>query len=137
MAKQIVYPADTVDSSGKVWKTVGENIRKGEKSYVNEEVDKAIDNMLNAMYPVGYIYIGELPPLLATKFTWEPGPFDDVDRKPVYISSRLPLGSKPLYTSSITIPVMFNDADVEKLEKAANVTFPRGVISVPLFKRVA
>lgn len=36
MAKQIVYPADTVDSSGKVWETVGENIRNGEKLYVNE-----------------------------------------------------------------------------------------------------
>lgn len=27
MAKQIAYPADTVDSSGKVWETIGENIR--------------------------------------------------------------------------------------------------------------
>lgn len=32
MAKQIDYPADTVDASGKVWDTVGENIRKGNKA---------------------------------------------------------------------------------------------------------
>lgn len=28
MAKQVEYPADTVDSDGKAWETVGENIRK-------------------------------------------------------------------------------------------------------------
>lgn len=31
MAKQVDYPADTVDSNGKVWNTVGENIRNGAK----------------------------------------------------------------------------------------------------------
>ena len=40
MAKQIAYPADTVDSNGKVWDTVGENIRNGGKN--TEALLKAI-----------------------------------------------------------------------------------------------
>ena len=32
MAKQKIYPADTVDSAGKTWETVGENMRNGAKS---------------------------------------------------------------------------------------------------------
>ena len=32
MSKQVQFPADTVDSNGKVWDTVGENIRNGGKN---------------------------------------------------------------------------------------------------------
>lgn len=40
MGKKIAYPADTVDSNGKVWDTVGENIRNGGKNA--EAILKAI-----------------------------------------------------------------------------------------------
>lgn len=44
MSKQIDYPADVVDSNGKVWPTVGENIRNGKKSLTALEILKCIYN---------------------------------------------------------------------------------------------
>lgn len=75
MAKQKIYPADTVDSEGKVWPTLGENIRKGSKEIAGlaDLLDSYVLNLLNELYPVNSIIIGQIPKLLTEKFVWEPG----------------------------------------------------------------
>lgn len=75
MAKQIDYPADTVDSEGKVWPTLGENIRKGSKEIAGlaDLLDSYVLNLLNELYPVNSIIVGPIPKLLTEKFVWEPG----------------------------------------------------------------
>lgn len=50
-----LIPADTVDAAGNVWKTVGENIRNGIKNFSKSNIEAIID----AIFPVGSIYIGE------------------------------------------------------------------------------
>lgn len=67
MAKQEIYPADTVDSEGKAWPTVGENIRNGSHSNFYDEVY----NILNLIFPVGCIYYGEPSAYLKRIFTWD------------------------------------------------------------------
>ena len=47
--------ADTVDANGKVWDTVGENIRKGKKDFSVNDVKAIVD----ILFPVGAIYCGE------------------------------------------------------------------------------
>lgn len=60
-------PADTVDANGKVWDTVGENIRSGEKDFSANDI-KAIADLL---FPVGSVYCGENPLVLSIG-TWDP-----------------------------------------------------------------
>ena len=66
MAKQIEYPADTVGAAGKVWPTVGENIRKGAKEYSENEVKSIVD----VLFPVGSVFCGENEFILSVG-TWE------------------------------------------------------------------
>lgn len=67
MAKQIDYPADTVDSNGKAWKTVGENIRNGAKEI---PMKKVLLEALDMVYPVGSVYVGEVPDIFHEFGTW-------------------------------------------------------------------
>lgn len=62
MAKQIEYPADTVDASGKVWATIGENIRNGKNGGGGINLD--------TLYPIGSVVLGVVPEPLKT-FTWK------------------------------------------------------------------
>lgn len=55
--KKKLIPADTVDTDGKVWETVGENIRNGAKEiFISEDFVKEI---VNVLFPVGSVYCGE------------------------------------------------------------------------------
>ena len=72
MAKQIEWPADTVDANGRVWPTVGENIRAGAKNI--ELTDSLFKSIFNRLYPVGYTYFGEIPTALMSFQTWAPYP---------------------------------------------------------------
>lgn len=50
-----LIPADTVDAAGNVHRTVGENIRFGDKYFSKESVK----SIVNVLFPVGSIYVGE------------------------------------------------------------------------------
>ena len=50
-----LIPADTVDSEGTVWETIGENIRHGSKEYTENSIKAIVD----IMFPVGSVYCGE------------------------------------------------------------------------------
>ena len=50
-----LIPADTVDAAGNVHRTVGENIRFGDKYFSKESVKSIVD----VLFPVGSIYVGE------------------------------------------------------------------------------
>lgn len=50
-----LIPADTVDAAGNVWKTVGENVRHGEKEFSINDVKTLVD----ILFPVGSVYVGE------------------------------------------------------------------------------
>lgn len=50
-----LIPADTVDSAGNVWETVGENIRNGAKKFSESSVKAIVD----ILFPVGSVYCGE------------------------------------------------------------------------------
>lgn len=69
MTEQKIYPADTVDSTGKVWETVGENIRHGEQEH-SLNLNDITYYVLDKLYPVGYVHWGALPPILSTLFKW-------------------------------------------------------------------
>lgn len=74
MAKQIEYPADTVDATGKVWRTVGENIRNGSKS--SEYLDNTLEKIIKEMYPIDFVIVGEVPPLVSKYTSWAPLPYN-------------------------------------------------------------
>lgn len=137
MPGQKIYAADTVDSNGKVWDTVGENIRNGGKASVKEVVDKAIDDMLNAMYPVGYVYIGELPSLLKAKFTWKNGLPGVSGRPGLYISLQQTPGSRPKYLTNVTSPVLISDSELESFNSATGLSIPKGAVVLPVCYRTA
>lgn len=136
MTEQKIYPADTVDSAGKVWDTVGENIRNGKKSSVKNVVDNAIDDLLNAMYPVGYTYIGELPPLLKKKFKWEIGLPGVTGRSGAYISFSRPVGSKPIFITNATVLTTYSSGELQSFNKATGLSIPDGSIAIPICHRV-
>ena len=50
-----LIPADTVDASGNVWETTGENIRHGIKDFSERDAKMIVD----MLFPVGSIYVGE------------------------------------------------------------------------------
>ena len=50
-----LIPADTVDSAGNVWETVGENIRNGEKNFSNSDIHE----LIKQLYPIGSVYCGD------------------------------------------------------------------------------
>lgn len=137
MTEQKIYPEDAVDSDGKVWPTVGENIRNGKKSSVEEIVSNAIDDMLDAMYPVGYVYIGELPALLKTKFSWKTGLPGVSGRPGVYISLQQTVGSSPKYLTNVTALVTISDSELDTFNRATGLSIPKGAVVVPVCHRVA
>lgn len=52
MGKEVVYPADTVDASGKVWGSVGENIRNGSKTLAGDTQLEKVANFYTELLGV-------------------------------------------------------------------------------------
>lgn len=75
-----LIPADTVDAAGNVHRSVGENIRFGDKDFSKESVK----SIVNVLFPVGSIYVGESSFILSIG-TWE---ILGVEGTPVYIGKR-------------------------------------------------
>ena len=135
MSEQKIYPADTVDSTGKVWETVGENIRNGAKDITNL-LDKYRRETLDAMFPVGYIYIGMLPPLLKSEFTWAPGIKGISDPYVCYLSGAVNLDSKVERNTFYSSPIL-TPQQRDTFNTATGLDIPQGVMKVPVFHRVA
>ena len=135
MADQKIYPADTVDSSGKVWPTVGENIRHGAKDNLNEELIKFRHDTLDTMFPVGYIYVGQLPGILKTEFTWKP--FTGV-YKPMGIFTYRPTNNDdvPHGSTSNTIPLL-NEDELKTFNDATGLNKTSGAFDIPIYLREA
>lgn len=135
MAKQKIYPADTVDSAGKTWETVGENIRNGAKS---ESLTAAIiDELLNELYPVGYVFLGVLPKILQEKFVWEPGLVQTYGSRVCVLNTTAPVGDIIRHLPDRTAIVLDNE-DLDKFNTATGLnTTSRGVTGLPVCHRVA
>lgn len=134
MAKKVVYPADTVDANGKSWDTVGENIRKGAKSNIDEILIKFRHDTLDAMFPVNYIFIGQLPEILKTEFTWQP--FSGV-YKPMGIFTYKPdnIDELPHGSTSNTIPLL-NNSELETFNNVTGLNKTNGAFDIPIYQRV-
>ena len=135
MAKQVEYPADTVDISGKVWDTVGENIRHGLKDNLENALIKFRHDTLDAMFPVGYIFIGQLPEILKTEFTWNPGA--GLINRTIGTSIFKPenLNASPLFSSSTTVPTL-TKSELNTFNNATGLDLKQGTIAVPVYKRI-
>lgn len=133
MAKQIEYPADTVDSSGKAWNTIGENIRNGAK---NKIVEEATNLILDALYPIGSTYIGELPQILKTKFTWERGTSSSTQNLATMFYSVNNIDQKITISTMYTIPILTND-EVNTFAEKTGITLRKNCFLVPIFHRIA
>lgn len=69
MSKQITSQAETVDAKGAVHATVGDNIRSYNNAPEQAKVDlKAI---LDAIYPIGSLFIGVMPREWLNVTTWQ------------------------------------------------------------------
>lgn len=135
MAKQIDYPADTVDSNGKAWKTVGDNIRNGAKS--DSLTTAVIDELLNELYPVGYVFLGVLPKLLQEKFVWEPGIGQSYRSRVCVMNTEAPVGDMFKNLPNKTA-VVLSDEDVTKFNAATGLNIdPVAVTGIPVCYRVA
>lgn len=135
MAEQKIYPAGTVDSNGKAWDTVGENIRNGEKSSVKDAVNKAIYDTLDAMYPVGYQYLGELPPLLNKLFTWTGGMKYKGYGSGMYFTGDSSPDYKIRLEGSYSVPIL-TSADKQKLKETTGVDIVGSAVAIPINTRV-
>lgn len=133
MAKQVEYPADTVDANGKVWKTVGENIRHGAKD-ITTILNDFLYETLNSLFPVGYIYIGELPELLKTKFRWVPGLPQNAVNDMMRFTVPRDLNAVPSYNSSYTVPIL-DSSEKEKFETVTGITLRKGIWDIPIYHR--
>lgn len=134
MAKQVEFPADTVDADGKVWDTVGENIRHGAKDGLNEILIKFRHDTLDAMFPIGYIFIGQLPEILKTEFDWT----SVITSSKMYglIGYRVyNTNEVPHYTTTITSLVL-NDSELNTFNDSTGLQISKGAFQVPLYKRV-
>lgn len=128
MAKQVDYPADTVDSNGKVWNTVGENIRNGAKEI---PVKKILLEALDMLYPVGSTYIGEIPEIFKEFGTWVPlNVARSGDWGIVYGQS-----GKIKITSDPIIPVM-NKAELQKFKELMPDYDASAAVQIPIMKRI-
>ena len=140
MAEQKIYPADTVDSAGKSWPTVGENIRNGKKSSVEESVKEivssAIDDMLDAMYPIGCTYLGEIPALLQRKFKWEAGTPDGSTTGGSLIAVHQTVGTAPSWNTYYTSVVLRSPEELTAFNSATGLNITRGAFQIPIFHRV-
>ena len=135
MAKQIDYPADTVDSNGKAWKTVGENIRNGAKS--DSLTTAVIDELLNELYPIGYVFLGVLPKILQEKFVWEPGLVQPYGSRVCVLNTTAPVGDIIRHLPDKTA-IVLNDEDLDKFNTATGINITlKGVTGIPVCHRVA
>lgn len=133
MAKQIEYPADTVDSRGKVWDTIGENIRNGAKDKIVEEIT---DFILNGLYPIGSTYVGELPKLLKNKFEWKSGTRYSTKNLGTILYGVGSLTQTIAISSNYTIPILTND-DVVTFKEKTGIELQQGCYLIPVYTRVA
>ena len=78
--------ADTVDSAGNAWETVGENIRNGAKDFSNTDMRQIID----MLFPIGTIYCGENEAIRKVG-TWKV--LSDLAGRMVVSSKTIPSGS--------------------------------------------
>lgn len=69
-----MHSADNIDSQGKSWPTVGDNIRYGQNGSITSDALKAA---LEALFPIGSIWVGDFPPFGSS---WE----DISPSRPVY-----------------------------------------------------
>lgn len=135
MAEQKIYPADTVDANGKVWNTVGENIRNGAKS--ESLTEGIIDALLNELYPVGYVFLGVLPKILQEKFVWEPGLVQTYGSRVCVLNTTAPVGDIIRHLPDKTAIVLDNE-DLDKFSTATGLNIAtRGVTGLPVCHRVA
>lgn len=87
-----LIPADTVDSEGTVWETIGENIRRGSKEYTENSIKAIVD----IIFPVGSVYCGE------NSFILSVGKWDQITNN----SGRsIALGASAQTGSNITVTV--------------------------------
>lgn len=128
MAKKIDYPADTVDSNGKVWNTVGENIRNGAKKEI--PVKKILLEALDMLYPVGSTYIGEIPEIFQEFGTWVPlNVARSGDLGIVYgQSGKIRVSSDPI------VPIM-NKAELQKFKELMPDYNVSAAVQIPIMKR--
>lgn len=135
MPEQKIYPADTVDSAGKTWPTVGENIRNGTKS--ESLTTEIIDALLNELYPVGYVFLGVLPKILKEKFVWEPGLTQTYGSRVCVLNTTAPVGDIIRHLPDRTAIVLENK-DLDKFNTATGLNITsRGVTGLPVCHRVA
>lgn len=80
-----LIPSDTVDAAGNVYRTVGENIRFGDKDFSKESVKSIVD----VLFPVGSVYAGENSFILSVG-TWEN---IGAEGTPVYVGVLDPTGT--------------------------------------------
>ena len=135
MAKQIEYPADTVDANGKVWETVGENIRHGAKDGLEDILIKFRHDTLDAMFPVGYVMVGQIPEILKKEFTWQP--YSGV-YKPMGLFTYKPANNNesPHGSTSNTIPLL-SDSELDTFNTATGLNKTKGAFDIPIYERVA
>lgn len=135
MTEQKIYPADTVDSAGKTWPTVGENIRNGAKA--DSLTTAVIDELLNELYPVGYVFLGVLPKILQEKFVWEPGLVQTYGSRVCVLNTTAPVGDIIRHLPDRTAIVLDNE-DLDKFNTATGLNITsRGVTGLPVCHRVA
>lgn len=129
MAKQVEYPADTVDSNGKVWETVGENIRNGAKKEI--PVKKILLEALDMLYPVGSTYIGEIPEIFNEFGTWIPlNVARSGDWGILYgQSGKIKISLDPI------IPVM-NKAELQKFKEIMPDYNVSAAVQIPIMERI-
>ena len=129
MAKQVEYPADTVDSDGKVWKTVGENIRNGSKDLPIKEI---VLQVLDMMYPVGSTYVGELPAIFNEFGTWVSFNITRSGDWGIVYGQ----GKKISITTSTIVPVM-NKTELEAFKEIMPDFNAYAALQLPIMKRVS
>lgn len=135
MTEQKIYPADTVDSAGKTWPTVGENIRNGAKS--ESLTTEIIDALLNELYPVGYVFLGVLPKILQEKFVWEPGLVQTDGSRVCVLNTTAPVGDIIRHLPDRTAIILENE-DLDKFNTATGLNITsKGVTGLPVCHRVA
>ena len=135
MTEQKIYPADTVDSAGKTWPAVGENIRNGAKA--DSLTTAVIDELLNELYPIGYVFFGVLPKLLQEKFVWKPGIGQSYRTRVCVMNTAAPVGDIIRHLSDKTAVLLSNE-DVTKFTAATGLNIEAlGVTGIPVCYRVA
>lgn len=82
-----LIPADTVGANGTVWKTTGENIRRGSKEFSEDTVKEIVD----ILFPVGSVYCGENTFILSVG-TWNI--ITSAVSLPVYVASSVKTGER-------------------------------------------